>query len=86
METNELYVIFLTYVTTKKPIWFHPFPLSQLKVRDYVTIHYTVQYKDMLYLGFIDLNRTVFSNISSLRDAPLMRPFSVSVILKLDHL
>ena len=46
METNELCVIFLTYVTTKKPIWFHPFPSSQSKVRDYVTIHYTVQNED----------------------------------------
>ena len=42
METNELYVIFLTYDTTETPIWFHPFPSSQLKVRD--TIHYTVQW------------------------------------------
>ena len=43
METNELYVVFLTYVATKEPIWFHPFPSSQLKVRDYVTIHYTLE-------------------------------------------
>ena len=46
MKTNELYVIFLLYVTTKKPIWIHVFPSSQSKVRDYVTIHYTVVCRD----------------------------------------
>ena len=42
MQTNEIYVIFFTYVSTTKSIWFHAFELSQQKVRHYVTIHYTV--------------------------------------------
>ena len=42
METNELYVIFLTAVNTKETISFHAFPSSQLKVRHYVTIPHTV--------------------------------------------
>ena len=39
MQTNEIYLIFLTYVSTKNPIWFHAFEPSQQKVRDYVPIH-----------------------------------------------
>ena len=42
MQTNEIYVIFFTYVSTTKSIWFHAFVPSQQKVRHYITIHYTV--------------------------------------------
>ena len=42
MQTNEIYLIFLTYVSTQNPTWFHAFEPSQQKVRDYVTIHNTV--------------------------------------------
>ena len=37
-----MYVIFPTHVSTKEPLWFHAFVLSQKKVRHYVTFHNTV--------------------------------------------
>ena len=42
MQTNEIYVIFFTYISTTKSIWFHAFVPSQQKVHHYVTIHYTL--------------------------------------------
>ena len=55
-DGNKLIVYHISYLfTTKKPLWFHVFPLSQLKVRDYVTIRYTVGW-------LIDL--TNLSNVS----------------------
>ena len=45
-----MYVIFPTHVSTKEPICFHSFVMSQKKVRHYVTFHNTVESCELVYL------------------------------------